>query len=199
MPNTNAPFGLRPVSDLAGNPYSGSVRLYSVPASDATAFGIGDLVTAVGTGQIIEGVAYTDVTRSATGDVFQGVVISVIPETQDSLTYRAASTRRIVAVCDDPNALFMIQQVSGGTPLNINAVGLNANIVVGAVSTITGYSGTALDNTTEATTNTLDVKIVGVVNAPDNDFGADASTGADASRFLVRLNRHRFVNQIAGV
>lgn len=199
MPNSNAPFGLRPVTDMAGNPYTGSVRLYSIPSSDATAVFIGDLVTAVGTSQIIEGIAYSDVARSATGDVFQGVVVGFLPDTQDSTTYRAASTRRIVFVDDDPNSLFMIQQVAGGTPLNINAVGLNANIVVGAGSTVTGYSGTALDNGTEATTNTLDLKIVGTVNAPDNDFGADASTGADASRFLVRINRHRLANQIAGV
>ena len=199
MPNINAPFGLRPVSDLAGNPYSGSVRLYSIPSSDANAVFIGDLVTAVGTAQIVEGIAYTDVARSATGDVFQGVVVGVSPDTQDSTTYRAASTRRLVFVADDPNALFMVQQVSGGTPLTVSDVGLNANIVVGAGSTVTGYSGTTLNNATEATTNTLDVKIVSVVNAVDNDFGVDASTGADASRFLVRLNRHRFVNQIAGI
>lgn len=199
MPNANAPFGLRPVAGLNNGPYNGGVRQYSVAAGNGTAIFIGDLVTLAGTSQIIDGQVYSDVVQSATGDVFTGVVVGVLADTRDSLTYRAASTRRILLVNDDPNAVFMIQQVSGGTPITANDVGFNANVVVGSGSTVTGYSGMTLDNTTEANTNTLDLKIVGIVNAPDNDPGSAVGTGADASRFLVRINRHRFVNQIAGV
>lgn len=199
MANVNAPFGLRPVSDAYGKPYNGAVRAFAVPTSDSTAIFVGDLVTAVTTSQIIDGVAYQNVAQSATGDVFAGVVVGVVPVTQDSLAYRAASTQRILLVCDDPNALFMIQQTTGGTALTANDVGLNANIVVAAGSTITGYSGMTLDNTTEATTNTLDVKIIGILNQADNDIGSAVGTGADASRYLVKLNRHRMANQIAGI
>jgi hypothetical protein len=66
-------------------------------------------------------------------------------------------------------------------------------VVVGTGSTVTGYSAMELNNATEATTNTLDLKIVGVVNRADND-PASAST-----KFLVRINRHRIANQVAGV
>jgi hypothetical protein len=65
--------------------------------------------------------------------------------------------------------------------------------VIAAGSTVTGISGTTLNNATEATTNTLDVKLVEVVNRADNTVGS-ASGG-----YLVRLNRHRFVDQLAGV
>jgi hypothetical protein len=31
MANNNAPFGLRPVSTVSGQPFSGATRTYSVP------------------------------------------------------------------------------------------------------------------------------------------------------------------------
>ncbi len=199
MANANAPSGLTPVGTTGTGPYSGNVRQYSVPASDGTALFIGDPVKIAGTGQFINGQTFTDVIQAATGDVLTGVVVGFLAETRDSLLYRAASTQRIALVCDDPNALFEVQQVSGGTAITANDIGLNVNFVVAAGSTVTGKSGVTLDNTTEATTNTLDLKIVGMVNRADNDPGTAVGTGADASRFLVRINRHRSVNQIAGV
>lgn len=193
MANPVIKRGLLPVGTVGGAPYTGAARQYSIPASDATAVFIGDLVTAVGTSTTVNGVVLQDVAQSATGGVFQGVVVGVLPDTSTSLPYRAASTLRVVMVADDPNLLFETDDISTGTPLAAADVGLNANIVVGTGSTVTGYSAMELDNTTEATTNTLDVKIMRVVNRADND-PASASC-----KFLVKLNRHRFANQIAGV
>ena len=198
MANANATFGLRPVNMLNSGPYTGMVKAFSVAASDGTAIYIGDPVKGTGTSQFINGQTYSDVVQAATGDVITGVVVGVEPVTSTSLIYRAASTQRIVYVNVEPNALFEIQQVTGGTPLTANDIGLNANFVVAAGSTATGMSGVTLDNTTEATTNTLDLKIVGIVNRADNDPGSAVTTGADASRFLVRINRHLYSNQIAG-
>lgn len=192
MANADTPFGLRPVRHRNGAPYNGAGRVYSVAAGNATAIFVGDLVTLAGTSQTIDGVVYSDVVQSATGDVFQGVVIGVLPTTQDSLKYRAASTQRLLLVADDPDLLFEIQEVSGGTPLTANDIGLNANVVVGTGSTVTGFSAMELNNATEATTNTLDVMIVGFVNRADNEIGEHA-------KWLVSINRHRFANQVAGV
>lgn len=192
MANADTPFGLKPVRHRSGAPYTGSGTVYSVAAGDGTAIMVGDLVTNAGTAQTINGVVYQDVVRSATGDVFQGVVIGVLPDTQDSLKYRAASTQRLLLVEDNPDLLFEIQEVSGGTPLAAADIGLNANVVVAAGSTVTGLSGMELNNATEATTNTLDVKILGFVNRVDNEIGEHA-------KWLVALNRHRFANQVAGV
>lgn len=199
MPNLNAPMGLRPVQALGRGDYSGSVRQYAVPASDGTAIFVGDPVKLVGTSQIINGQVLANVAQAATGDVIVGVVVGVLQTDRDSLTYRAASTQRILLVNDDPATLFEIQQVSTGTPLTANDIGLNANFVVAAGSTVTGYSGVTLDNTTEATTNTLDLKIIGMPNRADNDIGTAVGTGEASSRFLVRINRHQYVNQLAGV
>lgn len=199
MANSNTPFGLRPVADMFGRPYNGSVRQYAVPASDATAVFIGDPVKLVGTSEFINGQTFADVAQAATGDTMVGVVVGVLNDTRDSLIYRAASTQRIVLVADDPNALFEIQQVSTGTPLTANDIGMNANFVVAAGNTFTGQSGVTINNTTEATTNTLDLKIVGVPNRADNDVGDAVGTGAASSKFYVRINRHVYVNQTAGV
>ena len=199
MANNNTPFGLRPVQNMGTGPYDGVIQQFSVPAGDANAIYIGDLVKLAGTGQFINGQTFTDIAIAASGDVFVGVVVGFLAETRDSLLYRAASTQRIALVCTDPNALFEVQQGNSGTALTANDVGLNANISVVAGSTVTGLSGSVIDNTTEATTNTLDLKIIGMVNRVDNDPGTAVGTGAAASRFLVRINRHLYVNQIAGV
>lgn len=174
MANADTPFGLRPVRHRNGAPYNGAFTVYSVAAGDSTALMIGDPVTHAGTSQTINGVTYADVVRSATGDVFQGVVVGVLPDTAESLKYRAASTQRLLAVADNPDLVFEIQEASGGTALTTAAIGLNANIVVAAGSTTTGMSGVELDNSTEATTNTLDVKIVNLVNRADNAAGEHA-------------------------
>jgi hypothetical protein len=198
MSNPNSAFGLRPHSELSGAPYSAAPRTYSVPASDATAIYIGDAVKLAGTGQIINGSPFSDVARAASGDVIVGVVVGVVPQTRDSTTYRAASTQRLLLVADDPGLLFEIQQSNTGTPFAVNDIGLNCNMTVAAGSTFTGFSGTVADNTSGATTNTLDLKIVGFTDDPVNDFGSSASSGTLASRLLVRINRHQYVNQVAG-
>ena len=197
MSNLNTPSGLRPVSTL-GAVNSGAIRVFSVPSGDGTAIYIGDPVKIAGTSQFINGGVYSDVAQAATGDVICGVVVGVVADTRDSLIYRAASTQRLLLVNVDPNTIYEVQQVSTGTALTANDVGLNVNFVVAAGSTVTGLSGVTLDNTTEATTNTLDLKIVGMPLRADNDFGSAVGTGAASSKFLVRINRHLFSNQVAG-
>lgn len=191
MPNTSTPNGAVPVRSLTG-PYEGNTNAYSTAAGDGTLLGIGDFVKMAGTSQLIGDVTYADVTRAASGDVILGVVTSVVPATRDSTVYRAASTATIVNVCDDPQMLFEMQESAGGTALTANDIGLNANFVVAAASTTTGLSATTLDNSTEATTNTLDLKIVGLAEKPNNEVGASA-------KWIVKINRHQFANQTAGV
>lgn len=192
MANADTPFGLRPVRYISGAPYNAAVNFYSTAAGDGTAIFLGDPVKLSGTSQTISGRIYKDVDQAATGDVVVGVCVGVLPVTADSLIYRAASTQRILMVADDPNLLFEIQEVSGGTALTANDIGLNADFVVGSGSTTSGMSGVELNNATEATTNTLDLQIVDFVNREDNAIGEHA-------KFLVRINRHQFANQVAGI
>ena len=192
MANPNTKFGLRPARDRSGAPYSGGGNVYAVPASDGTALYLGDPVKLAGTGEIVNGRTYGDVIRAATGDVILGAVVAVLPDTRDSLIYRAASTLRLVLVADNPSLLFEIQESAGGTALTANDIGLNADFVVGSLDTNTGRSGVELNNATEATTNTLDLKIHALVNREDVAIGENA-------KWLVSINRHQFANQVAGI
>ena len=198
MANLVADTGFSPVRYVSGSPYNGAVNPYCA-AADAQAIYIGDLVTVTGATSTINGYNYPNVVQSAQGDVFQGVCVAVDPiqgtgaTGQSSTIYRAASTQRIVWVCDDPNVLFEVMDVNSGTPIPLADIDLNVSVVVAQGSTTTGKSAMHLDNTTQLTTNTLDLKIVGITNRDDN------AGGSAAAKFLVRINRHRFVNQVAGV
>lgn len=193
MANVNAPFGLKPAR-TTGAPFTGAAEIYTVAAGDGTAIYIGDPVTTtgVGTSQTINGVTYPDCVIAATTDIITGIVVGVLPDTNSSLTYRAASTARRLMVITDPNVIFEVQEGNSGTPFTANDAGLNCSLSIVAGSTVTGLSGTVLDNSTEATTNTLCVKMIELVNRPDLAAGL-------ANRWLVRLNRHRYVDQLIGV
>lgn len=193
MANANAPRGLIPVRGANSQTVTGGPRLYSHAAGDATALFVGDPVKLAGTAQTINGVTTPDVVRAASGDVMVGVVVGILPTNRDSTLYGAASSAYQLFVDDDPNSLFEIQDANSGTGLTVNDVGLNANLSVNAGSTAYGTSGVTLDNTSEATTATLDVKLVDIVNR------ADVDNSTTPLRFLVRLNRHQHSNQVAGV
>lgn len=193
MPNIDRPQGLVPVKMITGAPYNGQVSTYMVDNANATALFIGDLVKQVNTGsgaagetvfgQDVEGLMH--VVQAAAGDAVIGVVVGFSPD-QDNLMrrHRAASTDRLVYVVDDPNVIFEIQEVSGGTPLAAADVGLNANVVVGTGSSTTGLSAMELDNSTENTTATLQLKILGLSPRPDNAIGEHA-------KWLVKINNHQ--------
>lgn len=199
MANSNNPFGLKPVRYVSGSPYNGACNPYSTASGDGTALWLGDLVKFAGTSQLIGDLTLLDVAKAATTDVVLGVVVAVDPldgtgaSGRDSTIYRAASTIRVVWVADDPNLLFEAQEVTGGTPIPVADAGLNVSVLYASGSNTTGQSGTTLDNTTQATTNTRLLRLVAPVNRPDN------TPGADAQKWLVRINRHAYVDQVAGV
>jgi hypothetical protein len=186
MPNVNAPAGLRPVRHRNGAAYNGAATRYFVPASDSTALFIGDPVIIAGSADA-DGVATVTRATAAGGAFTLGPVVSVEPETRDSLTYRAASTARYVWVADDPDLVFEIQEDAVGGALAAADVGLNADLVAGTGSTITGLSAFQLDTSTKATTATLQLRIIGFVQRIDNEIGANA-------KVLVTINLHTLRN-----
>lgn len=197
MANSSAPFGALPVRYLSGGPYNGPGNVYGTAVGDGTALYIGDFVKLAGTGTTYTSGAvqgtYADVTKASTGDVIVGVVLGIASPVFDSPLYRPGLSTMPVYVCDDPNVLLAIQEAASGTALTANDLGLNIDFTYAAGSTTTGYSGTVLNNATEANTNTLDLKLVQFQNQIPNEVG---SVGAV---WLVRINRHQYVNQVAGV
>jgi hypothetical protein len=193
MANADTPFGLRPVAHRNGAPYNGAFRVYNIAAGDGTATFIGDPVKLAGTASTVSGQIYADVVQGTAAATVCGVVVGFAPSPANlDSRHRAASTQRLVYVADDPDLIFEIQEVSGGTALTANDIGLNANFVVAAGSATTAMSGVELNNATEATTNTLDLHIVGIVQREDNAVG-------EHCKWLVTLNNHQMSNQVAGV
>lgn len=179
MANTDAAFGLRPVRS-GRSPSMGSVTRYHVPASDATALFVGDPVILAGSADSDGVPTVTRATAAAAGRI-TGVVVGVVPSPSLETQYRPASTAAYVLVCDDPNQVYEIQEDADGGALAAADVGLNADLIAGSGSTVTGRSGFELDSSTKATTATLQLRILGFAQRADNEIGANA-------KVLVRIN-----------
>lgn len=206
MANANQARGLIPYASIWGQKYNGSFNTYFVPASYGTALFVGDPVDVASGSNDANGIPA--VTISSVGSPVTGVVIGVINGgdmgamttiTRDLPLYRPASTALYVAVCDDPNLLYEIQDDASAQATAPKLwAGKNASLVAAAGSTVTGYSGWQMAASTVATTNTLDLKIIRPLQQADNTIGTTANTNMNA-KWLVKLNNSRFANLIAGV
>jgi len=188
MANTARVNGFRPVKHLNGAPYNGMFNKYVVAAADATAIYIGDLVKTDGAGDLATGLP--TVTRAAATNVVRGVVVGfeVDPTALDLPIRRAASTRRIVYVADNPDLIFEAQEDGDTTPIAVASIGLNASLIsTSGGDTITGASGMQIDSSTASTTATLELKLLGVVARADNEL---ITAGQANTRWLVMINAH---------
>lgn len=199
MPNPNAPFGLSPVEYLSGAKWNGQVRRYYIPSSDANAYAIGDPVTLAGSADT-RGIASVVLATPGSGMIgpivgmggLQYGGMSGDPTNLNTTVIPATKTKAYyVLVADDPNIIFEAQEIGTGTALAATDTGLNVNMVAAANS---GYlSSWVLTNTTEATTNTLDCKLLGLSQRnPNNAFGAYAI-------WNVLINNHLYRGGVTGV
>lgn len=198
MANANRPSGLSPVNTLNSGPYNGQARIYSMVPAYNTALAIGDPVASNGTADG-NGVAGIQLATAGTGNAIRGVIVGL--GTQESLmanpqnldiTYKPANAPGTwyAMVVDDPNVVFEVQEVTGGTQLTALDVGLNANLLLGANNGFT--SGWQLDNVGKAVGATLQVRLLGLARRSDNAFGA-------AAKWLVKINNHEFAAGTVGL
>jgi hypothetical protein len=198
MPNVNKPFGLKPVEQLDGSPWNGKTRMYFIPQADTNAYAIGDPVTHRGTADA-RGVPAVNVVTPGSGIL--GVIVScggpryggmaADPQNLNTTVIPATKTRDYyVLVCDDPGVIYEVMEDYAGTALAAADVGLNANLKSG---TNNGFiSGWVVNNATEATTATLDVKLLGLSQKPGNEFGIGAV-------WRVMVNNHIFKPGSTGI
>lgn len=185
--NVNAPRGLQRVYNVFGAANTPE-STYPIASGYATALFKGDPVTLLADGTIGIGVA-----GSAIIGVFQGVKYTNtagIPVNSPNWTASTATQGAVAAqamVTDDPMAVFTIQETDAsggaGTPLALADVNLNANFRIGTGVAALGLSTTSLNNASEATTATLNLKILGLDNYPGNAVGSYAN-------WYVRINNH---------
>ena len=191
MANVSRANGLRPVRRMAAGGSPMQVEQFAALASDSTAMYVGDAVKSLGTADANGLQAVTRVTANT--DLPMGVVVGRIPDYSNLNSpggLRAASTAATLFVLADPDQVYEIQANAATV---IADVGLNVGLTFTAGSSTTGLSGMQADLSTKATTATLPLKIVGVVQRPDQDM-ADSSNW----KLLVTLNTNNFSGNTAG-
>lgn len=210
MANVDKVNGFRPVRYLSGAPWTGKARKYIIPASDAVATAVGDIVEAAAASA--DGLmAVTRMANGATSTALVGVVVGIDPvdtggtslagggsnDLNLSNLYRAASTKAYVWVADDPNLIFEGQFDDVGDQPDQTDVGNNYDVVLGSTNTTTGASGMEADSSSEVTLAATPLKLVGLVNRPDNDI-TDAAT-YQRGEFILNLHIYKSNAGTAGV
>lgn len=210
MANTSRINGFKPVKHLNGSPYNGQANLYEVPAGEAVPVFIGDLVklsdnAATSNYPAVEAVVGASA-QIAAGPILGAVVgivnakfdpvggvLSTGSIALDTPVYRPASTKQFVLVADSDD---LIYEAEADATITLTSIGLNVGVgasahtnpLLNGASPMYVYSTTAPD-----TTSTRPLQIVGLVNRPDNEVGAN-------SKVLVRINVHSYGSVgVAGV
>ncbi len=191
MANANRPSGFSPVQYLNGSPWNGQARIYSIAAAYATALYIGDPVKSSGTADA-NGVP--GIVLGATTGALRGVIVGLgsaegliaNPKNLD-ITYRPAAAQATdwyAMVVDDPDVLFEVQENANGTALAATEIGLNTISVSGTGSGfVSGWKLASATDATPDTTDTLQLRLMGLVRRQQNAFGAYA-------KHLVKINVH---------
>lgn len=195
FPTIDAPYGLRPVKLVSGSPYNGVTRQYGIASGYDTNIFYGDAVTLV-TGGTVERDA-ADAAMTPIG-IFVGCSYTS-PTTKQKLfsQYYPADTAASdiqAYVVDATDVLFKVAVVSSGTTIGdlaITDIGANAALVDNTGDTNTGNSKVAVSDTT-ATTNTLPVRIVELVEGTKNASGGYTEA-------LVKWNAGHQFNNTTGV
>lgn len=185
---TNAPLGMQAFRYLNGATFNGASNAYPITSGYATGLFQFDPVISLSDGTIGIGVA---------GSVCRGVFMGVKYTQSDgtfkfnnqwpaSTTVQTGSTIQAL-IMDDPNVVFDMQETNGsaaaGTPLALADRGLNLNLYVPTGSTSTGNSLCTINNATENTTATLNMKLIDLSPVPGNVVGSFAN-------WLVTWNTH---------
>jgi hypothetical protein len=200
MANVNVARGLIPYRHFDGSVWNGSVNLYFVPSSFATALFIGDPVTLLHTANDANGIPGVTISTAGAGNPVLGSVVGIAPGgtptiavTRDLAIYRPASTAQYILVADDPTLMFQVQDDGTGATLN-QWPGGNTNLVSGTGSTVTGYSGWQMSGSVTFTADgTKQLKVLRLLDQTDNAQPPTAN-----AKWLVKINQHQLANGVVG-
>jgi|TARA_B100000123_G_C25660092_1_gene397261 hypothetical protein len=190
MANIDAAFGLRPIGKVGSGVQNMGTTMYTIEDNYGTAIFKGDHVLQSG-GYVIKGTA----SGATILGVFNGCFY--IDPTSKKPTYSnyypgsinvtsagsiSGSTNIDAYIYDDPYMLFEAQ--CDGT-LAKTDIGKNTDTVLTTGSTVNGLSKNEIDDSTEATTAGLQVKIIGITKDPENDDASSAN-----ANWYVMFNEH---------
>ena len=198
MATVAAPYGLKPINLIGGQPYAGSTRQIKIASGYATNLFNGAVVK-IGADGTLELVTET----GGAGNLFPVGTIGIFvgcEYTDPNLNYLVHSqhwpTGVVSAdakgyVVDDPNALFMVQ--ADGAMLQAD-LGMNIDFAAAQStstgSTTTGNSTSAVDASAVVATTTIGFRVVDFVDGPTSTVG-DAYTD-----IIVKFNQlaHSYTN-----
>ena len=187
-PTIDAPYGLIHVGLIGGRSFAGATRSMKIASNYGTAIGKGDLVKRVSDGTVDRDASTTAVGATGTLGIFMGCQYTD-PNTSQ-LTFNNQYPGSIVAsdidafVVDDPDVVMKVAVCSATTTVATVArtvIGNNATIISNTLNTTNGRAKLALLSSSVATTLSLPLKIIDVVE--------DTKTGSDAfQEVLVVFN-----------
>ena len=203
MANVSRPRGFVPLRYLDGSSWNGATNMYYIPSTDVNIYSPGDAVLSlaqsdangvpgivkctVGT-ETPRGVAIAFLVAPPFGQSFQGITLDLavqnLPATKTKAYY--------ALVVDDPQVLFEIQD-NGLSVIGTTSVNKNCSFTVVNPTSPAQNSATVLLNSSVATTQGLNLKLVGAVQRDDND-----PTSVNA-KWLVKFNQHELMGNTAGV
>lgn len=105
-----------------------------------------------------------------------------------------AATDAFAEVIVDPHQLYLMEEITGGTAISVNSIGLGVDFTYIATTgnTTTGFATSALQNV-GLTVNTQNLlQLMNVYNIINND-GTVNAPGASC-KWIVRIQRHSFAN-----
>ena len=192
MANVDKAFGLNPYKGTSAGSSVQIVNKYNISTSGyGTSIYQGDLTIFAG------GYINTAAVSSANlVGVLSHVYYVATDGTPTFKNYYPASTTALGSgaieafVYDDPNQMFVVQADGASA---VTCIGRNADTDGIGGSTTTGVATRELDSSTIATTQALQLKIVGVVQ---DDTNGDLT--ADNANLVVLINEHAYRGPVAG-
>jgi hypothetical protein len=193
MSSSATPYGARPVGTLsASGSFTAKVRHYQIASAYGTSIFFGDFVKLVTAGTIEKDTGTTACTPIG---IFMGC--SYTDPNTNQKTFSQMWTASVAAsdaygyVIDDPNVIFEMQADGSAAQATL---GSNCAVVQTAGSTTIGTSKNAVDiSTSAATTATLPIRIVDVVQTPSNAW-ADSYTD-----LVVKFNAGHMLSNTTGI
>lgn len=193
MPNTVAPFGLRPIRRLDGAALSAAFTQAKVANADGNALNRGDLVQQLATGYVTRSVA------GSTTHMNRGVFIGChylssamgFPIWSNYWPGAGAVGDIDVFIIDDPFIVFEGQASAG--PIAFADIGANVDVVVTASTT--GFSKWALS--APATTATFPFRVVALGN--NGVYISDGYDVTAANNIVEVAWNDQFFKQTAGI
>lgn len=176
MASTAAPYGLRPVNLIGGQPYAGSTRLIKIANAYAANIFYGQPVAINASGVVVAETGTTTIASTGVVGVFVGCTF-----TDPNLKYKifrqswptgTVATDAFAYVVDDPD---VVMQIQADDTVAQASLGLNIGFSTFSGDTNTGNSETSADVASAAVTATLPLRIVGFVDGPESAVG-DAFT-----------------------